>query len=160
MPLSPGLAAALCLLAAWLLPTPAAAGTAELRLSLARLIETLDAGLTRGDLRSLRIEINAEIRVQRLGGANTLAELDDMARALTATDQLWTLLLGAAPCQPNAAGGPIADAPGCATQLAPHLQALGLPPADVSRPLNQAGVLQPALQALRRRAERTLRNLN
>jgi hypothetical protein len=160
MPCHPGLAAALLILAALHAPIPASAGTAELRLSLARLIETLDAGLTRGDLRSLRIEINAEIRVQRLGGANTLAELDDMVRALTAADQLWALLLGAAPCQPNAAGSPVADAPGCAAQLAPHLQALGLPPADASRPLNQAGVLQPALLALRRRAERTLRNLN
>src|SRR4051812_21419539 len=42
---------------------PARAGTQELRLALARLIETLDAGLTRNDLRALRIEINAEIRV-------------------------------------------------------------------------------------------------
>lgn len=39
--------------------TPAWAGPAELRLWIARQIETLDAGLTRGDLRTLRIEIGA-----------------------------------------------------------------------------------------------------
>jgi hypothetical protein len=84
---------------------PARAGTQELRLGLARLIETLDAGLTRADLRTLRIEIGAEIRVQKLYGMNTLADIDDVAKALTAADQVWTILLGLPACQPAPAGG-------------------------------------------------------
>ena len=45
--------------------SPARAGVAELRLWVARQIEPLDAGLTRTDLRTLRIEIGAEIRIMR-----------------------------------------------------------------------------------------------
>jgi hypothetical protein len=138
---------------------PARAGTPELRIALARLIETLDAGLTRADLRTLRIDANAEIRVQKLSGINTLAELDEMAKALTATDQVWAILLGMPACQAAQPGTPVNDGTACAAQLLPNLQALGLTPPDMAAPLNQGSVLQPALQALRRQAERTLRTL-
>jgi len=141
------------------LASPAGAGTQELRLSLARLIETLDAGLTRADLRALRIEVAAEIRVQKLSGINALAEIDEAARAAIAADQVWTLLLGFAACQPAAPGAAVNDAAACGAQLGPPLAVLGLSPPDLAAPLNQGAELEPALQALRRQAERTLRNL-
>ncbi|MFZ4407577.1 MAG: hypothetical protein ACOYOH_09555 [Paracraurococcus sp.] len=162
MPLPRFLLPAMLLLAC--AAAPARAGTQELRLGLARLIETLDAGLTRADLRTLRIEIGAEIRVQKLYGMNTLADIDDVAKALTAADQVWTILLGLPACQPAPAGGTapagtVADPAACTAQITPQLQVLGLTPPEAGTPINQAGVIQPVLQALRRQAERVLRNL-
>ena len=45
------------------LPTPAQAATPELRMSLARLNEALDAGLDRADLRTQRVQLGAKILV-------------------------------------------------------------------------------------------------
>lgn len=145
------------LLLAW--PMAAQAGQAELRLWVARLIETLDAGLTRGDLRNLRIEIGAEIRVMRLAGPTTGYELDELNRAILATDQAWQLLQGLPACQPAAAGGPVSQPPACLAQLRPHLLVLGVDMGEFGSAFTQPIVVQPMLVALRRQAERTLRGL-
>ena len=139
--------------------TPAQAGVPELRLWVARLIETLDAGLTRGDLRNLRIEIGAEIRVMRLGAPTATYELDELNRAILATDQAWQLLQGLPVCQPTAAGGPVAEPVPCLAQLRQHLLALGVNVSDLGSAYTQAAVVQPMLVALRRQAERSLRSL-
>ena len=138
---------------------PAQAGVAELRLGVARLIETLDAGLTRNDLRSLRIEIGAEIRVMRLGAPTATYELDELNRAILATDQAWQLLQGLPVCQPAAAGGPVAEPAPCLAQLRPHLLALGVNASELGSAYTPAAVVQPMLVALRRQAERSLRSL-
>lgn len=152
--------AARTLLLALALPlTPAQAGVAELRLAVARLIETLDAGLTRPDLRSLRIEIGAEIRVMRLGAPTAGYELDELNRAIVAADQAWQLLQGLPACQPAAAGGPVSQPPACLTQLRPNLLTLGVDSSELGSAFTQAAVVQPILVALRRQAERSLRSL-
>jgi hypothetical protein len=139
--------------------TPAQAGVAELRLSVARLIETLDAGLTRTDLRTLRIEIGAEIRVMRLSAPTATYELDELNRAILATDQAWQLLQGLPVCQPAAAGGPAAQPAPCLAQLRPHLLVLGVDMSELGSAFTQAAVVQPVLVALRRQAERSLRSM-
>jgi hypothetical protein len=141
------------------LAMPAQAGVAELRLWVARLIETLDAGLTRADLRSLRIEIGAEIRVMRLGAPTATYELDELNRAILATDQAWQLLVGLPACQPAAGGGPVAQPAPCLAQLRPHLLALGVDMSGLGSSFAQGAVVQPMLVALRRQAERSLRSL-
>jgi hypothetical protein len=143
------------------LPTLASAqaSQAELRLWVARLIETLDAGLTRVDLRSLRIEIGAQIRVIRLGAPTAGYELDELNRAIVATDQAWQLLQGLPACQPAAAGGPVAQPPACLAQLRPNLMVLGVDSSEWGSAFTQAAVVQPILVALRRQAERSLRSL-
>lgn len=137
----------------------AQAGQAELRLWVARLIETLDAGLTRADLRHLRIEIGAEIRIMRLAGPTAGYELDELNRAILATDQAWQLLQGLPACQPTAAGGPVSQPAPCLAQLRPHLLALGVDTGELGSAFIQPAVVQPMLVALRRQAERTLRSL-
>ncbi len=155
---------ALCLGLTFALPVAypfagAEAGPAELRLWVARLIETLDAGLTRTDLRSLRIEIGAEIRVMRLGAPTAGYELDELNRAIVATDQAWQLLQGLPACQPAAAGGPVAQPAACLAQLRPNLLVLGVDSGEWGSAFTQAPVVQPILVALRRQAERSLRSL-
>lgn len=152
----PSLTLGLALALPW---APAQAGVPELRLWVARLIETLDAGLTRGDLRNLRIEIGAEIRVMRLGAPTATYELDELNRAILATDQAWQLLQGLPVCQPTAAGGPVAEPLPCMAQLRPHLLALGVNVSEFGSAYPQAAVVQPMLVALRRQAERSLRSL-
>lgn len=137
----------------------AQANPAELRLWVARLIETLDAGLTRTDLRSLRIEIGAQIRVMRLGAPTAGYELDELNRAIVATDQAWQLLQGLPACQPAAAGGPVGQPPACLAQLRPNLMVLGVDSSEWGSAFTQAAVVQPILVALRRQAERSLRSL-
>jgi hypothetical protein len=137
----------------------AQANPAELRLWVARLIETLDAGLTRADLRSLRIEIGAHIRVMRLGAPTAGYELDELNRAIVATDQAWQLLQGLPACQPAAAGGPVSQPPACIAQLRPNLLVLGVDSSEWGSAFTQAAVVQPILVALRRQAERSLRSL-
>lgn len=137
----------------------AQAGVPELRLAVARLIETLDAGLTRTDLRSLRIEIGAEIRVMRLGAPTATYELDELNRAVVAADQAWQLLQGLPACQPAAAGGPVAQPPACLAQLRPNLLVLGVDSGEWGSAFTQSAVVQPILVALRRQAERSLRSL-
>lgn len=139
--------------------SPAQAGVAELRLGVARLIETLDAGLTRTDLRSLRIEIGAEIRVMRLGAPTAGYELDELNRAIVAADQAWQLLQALPPCQPAAAGGPVAQPSVCLTQLRSNLLILGVDGSELGSTFTQGAVVQPILVALRRQAERSLRSL-
>jgi hypothetical protein len=150
-----GLVLSLALALAW---APAQAGVPELRLWVARLIETLDAGLTRGDLRSLRIEIGAEIRVMRLGAPTATYELDELNRAILATDQAWQLLQGLPVCQASA-GGPVSEPAPCLAQLRPHLLALGVNVSEFGSAYTPAAVVQPMLVALRRQAERSLRSL-
>lgn len=141
------------------MPTASQAGVPELRLWIARLIETLDAGLTRIDLRTLRIEIGAEIRVMRLAAPTATYELDELNRAILATDQAWQLLQGLPVCQPAATGGPVAQPAPCLTQLRPHLLALGVDAGELGSTFTQAAVVQPILVALRRQAERSLRSM-
>lgn len=137
----------------------AQANQGEMRLWVARLIETLDAGLTRADLRSLRIEIGAQTRVMRLGAPTAGYELDELNRAIVATDQAWQLLQGLPVCQPAAAGGPVSQPPACLAQLRPNLLALGVDSSEWGSAFTQAAVVQPILVALRRQAERSLRSL-
>ncbi len=138
---------------------PAQAGVPELRLWVARLIETLDAGLTRNDLRVLRIEIGAEIRVLRLGAATPTYEMDELNRAILATDQAWQLLQGLPACQPAEAGGLVSQPAPCLAQLRPHLLVLGVGMGELGSAFRPGAVVQPMLVALRRQAERTLRSL-
>ncbi len=140
-------------------PRPAAAGLPEIRLWLARLMESLDAGLGPAELRQLRVEINAEIRVFRLTSFTPMADLEEVTKALAAAHQGWTLLLGLPACQPAEAGAAPRDPAACGTALAPHLRDLKLPAPNLAQPLAPATVLQPMLQSLRRVAERTLRDL-
>jgi hypothetical protein len=147
------------LLLAALLALPAQAGQVELRLAVARLIETLDAGLTRADLRALRIEIGAEVRVLRLLGTSPTFELDELNRAIVATDQAWQVLQGLPACQPGTAGGPVGQPPACLDQLRPQLQVLGVDVGALGSAFTQGAVVQPMLMALRRQAERSLRSL-
>jgi len=156
-PLARRFAATLFLILA--LASPAGAGQAELRLWLARLIETLDAGLTRADLRSLRIEIGAEIRLLRLSAGSAPFELEEINRALVAADQGWTLLQGLPACQPATAGGPVSQPAPCLAQLRPHLQLLGVDSAEFGSAYAAGAVVQPMLVAVRRQAERSLRSL-
>ncbi len=151
-----GLVLGLALALPW---APVQAGVPELRLAVARLIETLDAGLTRADLRNLRIEIGAEIRVMRLGAPTATYELDELNRAILATDQAWQLLQGLPVCQPAAAGGPVSEPVPCLAQLRPHLLALGVNVSEFGSAYTPAAVVQPMLVALRRQAERSLRSL-
>lgn len=141
------------------LAMPAQAGQAELRLAVARLIETLDAGLTRADLRALRIEIGAETRVLRLLATGPTLDLDDLNRTLVATDQAWQLLQGLPACQPATPGGPVAQPPACLEQLRPQLQVLAMDIGALGSAFTQGAVVQPMLMALRRQAERSLRSL-
>lgn len=138
---------------------PADAGTPELRLWIARLIESVDAGLTRAELRQLRIEINAEIRVESLAGANKLAELDELVRDLVAADTAAAILVGLPACQAPKPGEPAADAETCLAQVRPHLQVLNVRPPEAGTPLSPAALMQSVLATLRRQAERSLRNL-
>jgi len=135
---------------------PAQANVPELRLWVARLIETLDAGLTRNDLRALRIEIGAQIRVLRLGTAAPAYETEELNRAILATDQAWQ---GLPACQPAAAGGPVAQPAPCLAQLRPHLLVLGVDMSELGSAFRPGAVVTPMLVALRRQAERTLRSL-
>lgn len=147
------------LLLAALAALPAQAGQAELRLAVARLIETLDAGLSRADLRALRIEIGAETRVLRLLASGPTLDLDELNRALVATDQAWQLLQGLPACQPGTPGGPVAQPPACLDQLRPQLLVLGVDMGALGSAFTQGAVVQPMLMALRRQAERSLRSL-
>jgi hypothetical protein len=140
-------------------PRSAVAGVPELRLAVARLIESLDAGLGPAELRQQRIDINAEIRVLKLTSFTLLADPDELARALAAAHQGWTVLLGLASCQPNEGSGAAREPAACQAALAPHLRELKVTPPDLSRPMTTATVLQPMLQALRKVAEKALRDL-
>ncbi len=136
---------------------PAAAGSTELRYLIAKLQESLDAGLARAEFHSLRIDIGAEIRLQRLYGTNTLANLPEFARALSAVDQAWAMLASAAPCQIDK--GVVPGAKECHDLVEPMYKALGLPTPDLTGQVNPGTLIQPLLQALQSRSETTLRAL-
>ena len=145
--------AALALLAlSW---QPAMAGTAELRHGIARLLESLDAGLSRGDLHGLRIDIGTEIRLQGLAGTNSLAGLPEFGRRLAAADQAWTVLTAAASCQIE--NGAVRGAAECRSLITPMYRTLGIEPPDLAAPPNPGGLIQPLLQALQRHAETVIK---
>ena len=133
----------------------AAAEAPDLRYLLAKLAESLDAGLSRGDLHGLRIEIGAAIRLQTMAGSNPLADLPGFARSLVAVDRAWTLLSSATQCQTEKG---VLHAPAeCRALVEPMFRTLGLPVPDLTGTPNPGGLIQDLLKELQRQTETTLR---
>ncbi len=134
---------------------PARAEVPDLSYSLAKLLESLDAGLSRGELHAMRIEIGALIRLQVLAGSNRLANLPAFAKQLSATDQAWTVLAGAPACQleKSALRAP-AD---CRALAEPLFRTLEMKVPDFDIAPNPPQWVQDLLKALQRETEAPLK---
>lgn len=138
-------------------PAPARAGTPELSLAIARLLESLDAGLSRADLRALRIEIGAELRLQAATGLNANAALGAYAKALSATDHAWTVLSAAPVCAMEKAA--MRDAAACRALLTPLYKDMGIALPAATAPVEPAAWIEQMLKSLQARSEAALRAL-
>lgn len=146
----------LCAAGIALAPGLARGETPELRYSVARLAESLDAGLSREDLHALRIEIGAEIRL--MGGAGPVDNLDltGFAAALAASDHIWTVLASVPACQPGKSG--LQDAAQCRALLQPLYAATKQPVPQMEGPqANPPAWVQAMLMALAQRTDGVLR---
>lgn len=150
-------AAAIWAAAGATLAPPAAAEVPDLRFSLAKLIESLEAGLSPADLHGLRIEIGAEIRLQGSDGMNAAVHLSDYAQLLAAADHAWAVLGTAPSCQID--HGALRDAAACHSMLDPLYHVMQMPPPELSSNPNPPALVRDILKTLQHQSETVLHSL-
>lgn len=138
-------------------PATVLAAPQDLPFMLAKLAESLDAGVSRADLHALRIDIGAQIRLETAAGRNPLANLPVFARTLAAVDKVWGILGAATACQADK--GAMRTPTECRTLIEPLYKTIGLPVPDLTGNPNPAAIVQELLQELKKQTEATLHDV-